>query len=726
MCGGDGTPNVCGSCAGTSCDANASCNVVSGKATCQCNLGYTGPGSICTPTFSVLTVAVGNYHACSVALDHTLWCWGSNSRGQLGIGASPEQNRPVQIGTAADWLSVAAGGNTNQCDGLEAACEGHTCALRADGQLFCWGANGSGQLGDGSMTDRALPVAVAPQVRWTSVAAGPLSTCGIQHDGTLWCWGFIFTPNSRVIVTAPQQVGTDTDWAQVSVGDFHACALRVNGSLWCWGESIYLGVMPVPPVAYVTTPVAVASGMTWQGLDVGYATACVIRTDGTLWCLNVDALAQVGTDPDWSQVSGNHAHFVTDTFESHTCALKRDGSLWCWGRNASGQLGLGLVQDQSDPLRVGTGWSAVITNGSNTCGVWPDHSLHCWGDNSFGQVGRRTTGTKPEPAQSDPSSDWVSVSAGAARTCGIRVDHSLWCWGRDVLLDTGTPVATRLGAASWAKVSCGESHCCAIQQDGTLWCWGRNTYGQLGDGTRSDRAAPVLVPSDKPWQAVFTSVNADGQDPTTCGITADGTLWCWGANTLSPAAMGPAASFANGGIAACTLRQDGTLSCRIEQVVSGQVGSDTDWTAVTAGDELACGLRAGGSLWCFGQDYYEALGLASAPGIAEESATPIRVGGQTSWSEVATNGHEVFALTADGELYRWGRTSLASVYGAGADTSTATPAQLGHVSGLAGISVGFLHGCAIRSGALYCFGRNDAGELGDGTGYYAVPGIVTN
>lgn len=165
-------------------------------------------------------VSAGDDHTCATRTDGTLWCWGSNSDGQLGDGTDAGYRlTPVQVvGGIAIWASVSSGYL-------------HTCARRGDDTLWCWGNNGYGQLGDGTSQSKFFPVQVDGGAgSWAQVSAGMSRSCATRTDGTLWCWGY-----SSYL---PVAVGA-TNWAQVSVGAEHRCGMRTDGTLWCWGSNQY-------------------------------------------------------------------------------------------------------------------------------------------------------------------------------------------------------------------------------------------------------------------------------------------------------------------------------------------------------------------------------------------------------------------------------------------------------------------------------------------------------
>lgn len=325
--------------------------------------------------------------------------------------------------------------------------------------------------------------------------------------------------------------------------------------------------------------------------------------------------------------------------QDHACALNSNGSLWCWGSNAFTKLGLGLSADATQPTQVGThsDWIAVATGRQHTCGLRAGGSLWCWGDDSFGQVGNGSAvGSVTQPQQIAAVTTWTALDAGAWHNCALALDGSTWCWGLGSAGRLGTGDETTRSAPTWVAsmptattLSAGGAHSCAIATSGELYCWGANQAGQLGDGSFVQRNHATLIDTG-PWQAV----SAGGEH--TCGIR--GTyLMCWGANAdgqlgdgllakrNTPATVAYAnlpATSASGGAHTCTVAADGSLFCWGDNS-AGQVGRDveaaaddfatyavtlpvavgeeTDWTAIAAGVEGSCGIRSGGSLWCWGR-----------------------------------------------------------------------------------------------------------------------------
>ncbi len=382
------------------------------------------------------------------ALSTTLSWVGSSQAAEAGLRA-PRADR------SGEWAAVAVG-------------TWHSCAIRVNGTLWCWGANKSGELGTGGdKTPQFAPVKVGTRADWVSVMAGHNSGCAIPTDGTLWCWGRgdhgQLGDGQTAIVRAPEQIGSETDWSAVSgsnggVGyytDAHTCGLRIDGTAWCWGQN-----------------------------DLGQV------GNGT----KTDQLtpAQVGASRSWTSVSaGNNA----------SCGTRLNGSLWCWG---SGDLGNGATETQLTPVRIGSGstWESVSAGGDHICATQVDGTLWCWGSNSVGGLGDGTITDRLFPTQVGTSTSWASVSSGSASTCAVKLGGTAWCWGwnGDGQLGIGSnedslvPVKVVSGPNQWSSnVVTRYVHACGLGADHTLWCWGHNQYGEVGSPTGRHARRPVQV-----------------------------------------------------------------------------------------------------------------------------------------------------------------------------------------------------------------------------------------
>ena len=339
--------------------------------------------SVGQPDFAA--VAAGYNHALGLRSDGTLWAWGRNYEGQLGMGDTTQRETPAQVGASDNWVAISA-------------CGFHSLGLQSDGTVWSWGSNSSGQLGLGDTTQRPSPTQVGTDNTWVAVSAGTGFSLGLRSDGTLWAWGSNSNGQLGVGDTdnrlAPEQVGTGTDWVAVHAGYYHSLGLRSDGTLWSWGYNEYgqLG-LGVADTTDRESPEQVGSGTSWVAASGGYLHSLGLRSDGTIWSWgNNDsyqlgylgtgrqAPGQVGTDTDWVAVCAGG---------SHSLGLCADGTLWGWGENGSGELGLGDKTDRSGPQEIGAAYSWVTPSAGYgfSLGLQADGTLWSTGYNFYGQLG---------------------------------------------------------------------------------------------------------------------------------------------------------------------------------------------------------------------------------------------------------------------------------------------------------------------------------------------------
>jgi len=292
-----------------------------------------------------ISVTAGFEHTCGISEDsggHKLWCWGNNSFGQLGKGTTEEINSPGRVGAGLLWDSVSAGGS-------------HTCGTGAAGRLWCWGMNDRGQLGIGESgrgTERTR-AALVDGNDWAMVSTGGDHTCGLKTDNTLWCWGeggHGQLGNGRegsVFEDAPIKVGTDL-WSYVTAASSHTCAIKKpNETLWCWGANFF-DELGDGSYRQKTIPTSVAEATAaWSLVDAGAGFTCgTKKTDGILNCWGSDTWGQIGDGEGMSvgtlkKVKEGTGWTYISSGRTHACGIITDGSLWCWGSNVYGELGDG-------------------------------------------------------------------------------------------------------------------------------------------------------------------------------------------------------------------------------------------------------------------------------------------------------------------------------------------------------------------------------------------------
>ncbi|MEM7415426.1 MAG: hypothetical protein AAF389_08015 [Gemmatimonadota bacterium] len=307
------------------------------------------------------TYAVGVGHVCEL-VSGTIRCRGGATRGQTsGDGAS-------------GFVFVTAGAS-------------HTCGLDSSGQATCWGANESGQLGDGTTQDRAAGVQIRTDLRFSVITGGTSHTCGLAGGGVPVCWGRNLSgqlgDGTRNDTALPRMVGGGMEFVDLVAGWNHTCGLTSNGNTFCWGQN---------------------------------------------------QAGQVGDGSRLDQLEPKLARGSVETLvagSSHTCGISQ-GEVLCWGGNSQGQLGTGDADDRLSPAAV-TGLPGRPTDlaagAVHTCALVDGGRVFCWGQNRSGQLGSGTTQGTNQPVEVSGGQRFVSISAGGAQTCGRTADGADYCWG---------------------------------------------------------------------------------------------------------------------------------------------------------------------------------------------------------------------------------------------------------------------------------------------------------
>jgi alpha-tubulin suppressor-like RCC1 family protein len=351
----------------------------------------------------VTDIAACEAHSCAVTLGAAL-CWGANASGQLGDGTQEDRHTPVPVATLGSGvIAIAAGGE-------------HSCALVTGGGVKCWGRNLEGQLGDGTNSQRDEPVGVEGLGSGVvAIATGENHSCALTSGGAVKCWGDNASGQLGDGTQDPSDVPLDVlelsaDVAAIGLGDNHSCAVTTQGALKCWGSNSYQQ----------------ASGSASQSE--------IIKTPATV----------TGMGEGVATVDGGFGH---------TCAVRTAGGAWCWGLNLNGQVGNDSIIAPPAPVTpsgLSAGVVRIEAGDNHTCALLENGSVRCWGENTNGQLGDSTQDERHIPT------DIAQLSSGVS------------------------------------ALAAGGSHSCAVHA-GTALCWGANGSGEIGDGTQDLRASPVGV-----------------------------------------------------------------------------------------------------------------------------------------------------------------------------------------------------------------------------------------
>lgn len=300
-------------------------------------------------------VAVGDRFAVAIRADGTLWAWGYNLFGQLGDGTQIDRLLPVQIGIAKTWSYVAAG------KAHVVALQTTTTSSATVTTMWVWGSNTNGQLGiTGTAADGYKPRQVGTTTDgWLAVAAGDTHTLAIKGDQTLWTWGDntngqLGNSSSGGNVTVPTQIGTSL-WSYVAAGSGHSLAIRNEGTLWGWGKND-TGQVGNNTAITQTEPVQVGNASDWARVAGGVAHSIGVRNNGTLWVWGSNNEGQLGDGTNDTQIPVQVGNLNVWKYVAagahHSAAQRADSSLWTWGRNTEGQLGNGNNTTSSVPVNI--------------------------------------------------------------------------------------------------------------------------------------------------------------------------------------------------------------------------------------------------------------------------------------------------------------------------------------------------------------------------------------
>lgn len=371
-----------------------------------------GCGAYCTAPValpglgSAVAVSIGDFHSCALTTAGGVKCWGRNDDGQLGDGTVLDRASPVDVAGLDSGVTAISAGST------------HTCAITATGGVMCWGANPDGRLGDGTVLDRAAPVDVAGLDSGViAIAAGNDHTCALTAAGGVKCWGANYDgrlgDGATANRTTPIDVsGLDSGVTAISAGDFHTCAVTLAGGVVCWGYNVY-GALGDGSTSVGTTPGGVS------GLDSGVATVA----------------------------AGKY----------HTCAVTQAGGVTCWGQRIWGPPSEGAFTVHTTPAGLSalrSGIAAITSGDYHDCVITEAGRLKCWGYNSYGQLGNGGIWTRTYPVEVaglDPKAAPIATftpSSTPLVTLAATQTPTIEPTATDTPSPTDTPTATETPAPS--------------------------------------------------------------------------------------------------------------------------------------------------------------------------------------------------------------------------------------------------------------------------------------
>ena len=607
------------------------------------------------PTGPQLTsIAVGRSHSCAIRADQTIACWGDNRYGQI--------DAPV-----GQYSAIAAA-------------DTHSCAIRADQTIACWGDNRYGQID-------------APAGQFTAIATARFHSCAIRADRTIACWGD--DRYGQVDAPAGQFTAIATAYA-------HSCAIRADQSIACWGNN---------QSGQVDPPAGLFAAIAADRLH-----SCAIRADRTIAC--------------WGNSRGSRTDAPAGQFTAiatayaHSCAIRADQTIACWGDTSQGEADAPAGQ-----------FIAVAAGDAHSCAIRADLSIACWGNNQSGQSSVPARLTSP-PEQlllvevASPSAP--AVDAGRSFEVAVEFNRAVSGFdAKDINVVNGdvtrfsgsgsvyeaTVTAAALGTvvvlipraaaldqdgrgnepsqpfartvrrtvATAAAIATGSRHSCTIGADQNIACWGQNDRGQID------------APSGQ-----FNAVA--GGEIHTCAIRDDQTIACWGENPSgqTDAPHGQFTAIATDTYHSCALRTDQTISCWGNNWRGQADAPSGHFTAVAAGELHSCALRKDQTIACWGSN-------DDWQGNPVGQADPPR--GQ--FTAVAAGEAHTCAIRVDQTIACWGDND---------DWQGELIGQTDPPPGLfTAITAGEWHSCAIRTDqTIACWGNNLYGQADAPAGQFTA------
>jgi alpha-tubulin suppressor-like RCC1 family protein len=709
--------------------------------------GALGPGTTSptsTPTLvttfankTATDVSAGTDFTCAVA-DGDAYCWGSGGNGRTGLGGTANTSTPtavVGIPSGKTVTSISAGAT-------------HACAV-ASGTAYCWGNNGSGQLGIGSTTSTTSAVAVTTATgilsgrTVTSVAAGTSHSCAVA-DGLAFCWGTNTNGQlgdaSTTQHTAPFAVSTSgvlngRTVSAISAGDAHTCAVA-DASAYCWGLTTNGRVgNGVTTATNQSSPVAVTGSVATSGnvtaISAGSTHSCAIASNAA-HCWGGGASGQLGNGSNTASAGAAVAVTTTGALSGRTLTSISAGTAFtcsrgdtpgsCWGLGTGGQLG------NKASASTTTAVDAAITGPVCTSGAVRLNATDCSleeGTDYWGRLGysigtwaapnsawvKATTKSRAAVSPASTAKTATSLTLGWDQVSELSRSYAEFTLQRSTSSSGSNPVtvyrggmltaldrgglAKRNSSLGVTQVSAGTDHTCGILE-GAAYCWGDDTNGELGIGSTTDARVPTAVVTTGVLSGkTVTEISAGMDDANggqhTCAV-ADGGVYCWGLNSHGELGNGT----------------------NTQSTTPVQAGSITGVTDVATGYMHSCALT-GGKVYCWGDNSRGQLG----DGSNNQRTSPVLVQGalaNKTVTAIAAGAAHTCAI-AGGAAYCWG-SNVSGQLGVNNNTNSAVPLAVlssGALSGLtvSTISAGQAHTCAIAGGKAYCWGINNNGQLGN-------------
>ncbi len=580
------------------------------------------------------------------------------------------------------------------------------------------------QVSDDPLATAAETVALAAADRDRRMDSGRHHTCVVRGTGAVVCWG---SNEGRQLghdqlpkANAPSTVPGVSDIVEVAAGDRHTCVRDEEMDVFCWGGK-QISLQPINGLRDVI------------GVSAGGRDACALEHDGAVKCWDM-----YGSSVVLDEIRGVAGGLEVALGARHGCVRTELGRVQCWGSNRFGQLGDGRARFRAAAAEI-AGLTHVIdiaAGKAHTCALRSDGGVYCWGWGGRGQLGdgARSNANRPRAVE-DLGAEAVELAAGDDFSCARLVDGRVQCWGSAAHGQLGHGVAHEdatfarpvwvAGLSEATAIAAGEKHACAEIAGERVVCWGANEEGQLGEGPRLFRPLPTT--HKKLGEPVLRLAAGSAHS---CAVVDGGRVRCWGHNTawqlgdraasrcstpIDVRNLPPAVAVTNGGKHSCALLRDGKVACwgtngrgqmgdakREMRTRAKIVPKLATVTKIDAGLNHTCAIRADKTLVCWGDNRFAQLGDGTRS--VKTSPTSARALGRDI-VDVAAAAKHTCALKANGAVWCWGRNDVGQI-GDGTTRSRSKPRQVKGINGQAvEIDAYQNRTCARRAdGAVFCWG----------------------
>jgi alpha-tubulin suppressor-like RCC1 family protein len=693
--------------------------------------------------------AAGSY-AIGIRQDGTLWSWGYNIRGQLGIEDIIQTHAPKQIifsTNSPNWIDISSSGKIESgFDSLNVA-TGHTLALNSDGVLWGWGNNDYGQAGGGAWPFKPTPSIISTDQHWQRVASGANYSVAINDKHDIYTWGNnengqLGREGSSDTIPAPLAEEIRSNWQEIASGDRHTLALRaypeisedsgcaVGCSLWSWGANNHGQLGLGSKSEESSLPQRVETARKWIFIAAQGDTSYAIDTERKLFIWGRNNKGQYGEGISGERykperdVGGLTGWLFVAPGYSHVLAVRETSSghhqVYSWGQNDYGQLGRDgteFIRRINEFDQHNNSWQFISAGDDTSLVIDSRGVLYSFGRNDFGQagIGDVGAGNTRKPNRVDDGK-WIELSADYHHTMAISEDKKLFAWGLNAEGQLGDGSYTskqfpvQIGDKSWVGVDTGFKHTVAIDSQGRLYTWGDNEFGQIGDNeVEEGRNVPGRVKFDGKSKLFEGGDNwgeiAAGYAVSFAVNKTDNTLWGWGVNA---------------GYQVASIDPD---HCPAEVYFSGRCDfirnpekieipafSEDDYPkirALAAGDHFGVALYESAPAVMWGPFY---------PAFVGPFSTPTNINIDQSWQSVEASDSHMLAINTAGLLVSWGNNEYGQL-GLGIEDPivkdlTIQPGEFLWES----IETGSSHSVGILDdGTLWAWGNNALGQLGNGS-----------